>query len=59
MTPEQHARAVEQNMRRIYAREDEDGAAEKAAADATARRLIRELFDKWDAEAGGDGDSAA
>jgi hypothetical protein len=59
VTPEQHARAVEQNMRRIYAREDEDGAAEKTAADAAARRRLRELVDKWDAEAGGDADSAA
>jgi len=61
-TPEQQARLVEQNMRRIYAREEEDRAAEAAAApppNAGTRRALRELIDKWDAEAGGDGDSAA
>ena len=46
-------------MRHLVACQDEDRAAERAAADATARRLIRELVDKWDAEAGGGGDNAA
>jgi hypothetical protein len=49
-------------MRRLYGREDENRAAEAAAAPppgTRARRALRELVDKWDAEAGGDGDSAA
>ena len=61
-TPEQHARLVERNMRRIVACQDEDRAAERAAApppDARTRRALRKLIDEWDAKAGGDGDSAA
>ena len=60
MTPEQHARAVEQNMRHIYARQDEDRAAERAAApplSPEAAQVLREWLDEL--EAGGDGDSAA
>ena len=62
VTPEQHARAVEQNMRHIYAREDEDGAAKRAAApplSPKATQVLRELLDELKAKAGGDGDSAA
>jgi hypothetical protein len=63
-TPEQIARVVEKNMSHVYAREDEDRAAEAAAApppDASTRQAIRALVDRWDAEAGrdGDGDDAA
>jgi hypothetical protein len=57
VTPEQQARLTEKNMRRIYACEDEDRAAEAVAApppDAGAWRALRKLVDKWDAEAGGD-----
>ena len=62
VTPEQHARAVEQNMRHIYAREDEDGAAKRAAApplSPEAAQVLRKLLKELEAEAGGDGDSAA
>src|SRR5438094_4995002 len=62
-TPEQHAAAVAKNMRRIYACEAEDRAAGAAAPPAStgARRRLRELVDRLDAEAGDtdDGGSAA
>ena len=68
VTPEQQAAAVKKNMRRIYACEAEDRAAEAPALDADARlharddaRLFRKLADKLEAQAGDgdDGGSAA
>jgi hypothetical protein len=61
----EHYDAALDAFRRIYKldqykteREDEDRAAEAAAApppDAGTRQVLRELVDRWDAEAGRDG----
>jgi hypothetical protein len=59
-TPEQHARLVEKNMSRIYARQDEDCAA-KPLAPYTVD-LLRKIVAEADAAAEGDnndGGSAA
>jgi len=61
-TPEQHAQLVERNMRRIYAREDEDRAAEAKPLDAYTVEVFRKIVAKADAAAEGDnndGGSAA
>ena len=68
VTPEQRAAACAENMRRLYARDDDNCAAEAPALDADARlharddaRLFRKLADKLEAQAGDgdDGGSAA
>jgi hypothetical protein len=58
-TPEQRERAGDENTRRIYARQDEDRAAAAPALDVEARRLLRGALAKLEAQASGDGDSAA
>jgi hypothetical protein len=61
-TPEQHAQLVERNMRRIYAREDEDRAAEAKPLDPYTVEVFRKIVAKADAAAEGDnndGGSAA
>jgi hypothetical protein len=57
VSPEQHARAVAENVRQIYAREAEQA----PPLSAGVRRRLRELVDSFDAAAGDtdDGGSAA
>jgi len=61
VTPEQRAAACAENMRRLYARDDENCAAEAPALDVEAVRLLRGALAKLEAQAGDndDGGSAA
>jgi hypothetical protein len=61
VTPEQHAAACAENMRRIYAREAEGRTAAAPPLDPSQRQLLRKVVDELDAEAGDpdDGGSAA
>jgi hypothetical protein len=52
VTPEQHARAVEKNMSRIYARQDEDRAAKPLAPYMV--ETLRKIVAEADAAAAGD-----
>jgi hypothetical protein len=61
-TPEQHARLVKENMRRIYKCEDEDRAAEAKPLDPYTVGVLRKMIAEADAAAEGDnndGGSAA
>jgi predicted AAA+ superfamily ATPase len=61
-TPEQQARFVEKSMRHIYARQDEDRAAEAKPLDPFMVEVLRKLVTEADAAAEGDnndGGSAA
>ena len=58
-TPEQTARLVEKSMQHVYARQDEDRAAEAAACPPPPPHVLqrmRALFDRWEAQSDRDGD---
>jgi hypothetical protein len=62
VTPEQHARAVKENMRHMYKCEDEDRAAEAKPLDPYMVEVLRKIVAEADAAAEGDnkdGGSAA
>ena len=53
-TPEQHARLVEENMSRVYAREAEDRAAEAKPLDPFMVEVLRKMVAEADAAAEAD-----
>jgi hypothetical protein len=58
-TPEQHARLVEKSMSHVFARQDEDRAADAGRLDPFMVEVFRKLVAKADAEAGEPGDGSA
>jgi len=56
VTPEQRAAACAENMRRLYARDDENRAAEAPALDPFWVDVLRKVVAKADAAAEGDND---
>jgi hypothetical protein len=56
VTPEQRAAARAENMRRLYARDDENHAAEAPALDPYTVGVLRKIVAKADAAAEGNGD---
>jgi hypothetical protein len=54
VTPEQQAAACAENMRRIYAREDEDRAAKAKPLNSYTVGVLRKMIAEADAAAGGD-----